>query len=339
MPPIPSQRIYFLPVLGLILFFSANILRAEESITRPPETPSLKAAEHFHSGLAHWKTGNREGAILEWQRALEIDPTLSEARFNLDNARRDQQILEQRQSCFESDTTLDCMLSGNRLAKDPPENMIESLDNYHLSLNSHSHDPKSYRMQGDLDSRMNDYAGQVTRLQKYLQQNPNDAMSYYNLGLAYRSLRHYESAVAPLQKAATLNPAMVEAHHALGGVLLQLNMGEKAVHAYQEVVRLRPQTVSSYFNLALAEKSAGNTEEAIEAYLKALSINANDPAIHLNLGAAYDQLGRGPEAIRHTLKAVDLFNQVEQPRKVAQASHNLDYYSQKYNISLPATRY
>ncbi len=322
------MRIYFLILVFVSLFISPQVLLAEPQNGVP--TNELNAAASFQKGVDLWHSGHREEAVSAWERAVELDPNLTEAHYNLGVALRDQQVLSDQKNCFGKDDVIECLSSKNHLSHGPSTQLEKALRSLKEASRLKPDHPKAIYMKGVIEGQLERYDSAQSSLIQHLKKFPKDAQGHYLLCAAHRAKGEFESAISSCKRAITEKPGFTEAHHMLGMIFLSLERSEDAIPAFKEVVRLQPGMQSGWFNLGLAYGGQGLFLDAIDAYKRALDIGPANGAINLNLGAAYDELGEGSKAIEFTRAARELFSEKLEWRQVARADENLNIFMNKY---------
>ncbi|QPJ63064.1 MAG: tetratricopeptide repeat protein [Candidatus Nitronauta litoralis] len=318
-------RIHILIIASL--FFSPHCLMAEQFGV---VTNELKAAARFKEGVDLWHSGHRNNAVLAWEKAIELDPKLTEAHYNLGVALRDKEILSDQENCLEKDDILQCLSAKSNLSHGPATQLEKALRSLKEASRLNPDHPKAVYMKGVIEGQLERYDTAKTSLIQHLDKHPKDAQGHYLLCAAYRAQREFNNAIASCEQAVVEKPGYLEANHMLGMIYLSLERSEDAVTAFKEVVRLQPGLQSGWFNLGLAYSGQDSFIEAIDAYKRALDIGPANGAINLNLGAAYDELGRGSRAIAFTRTARELFSEKQEWRQVARAEQNLNRFLNKY---------
>jgi tetratricopeptide (TPR) repeat protein len=127
-----------------------------------------------------------------------------------------------------------------------------------------------------------DYGKAITLWQKVIQQSPQSAEAYYNLGLSYHYAIDLEKAIAAYQEALRLNPNYDSAYINLGLLQLQIGKGVEAEKLFRKVLTLpdRYETPASshtiaYYNLAVILSRTEKRQEALKLVQNALVITPN----------------------------------------------------------------
>lgn len=101
-------------------------------------------------------------------------------------------------------------------------------------------------------------------------------------------------------------PDRAIAYKNLGNAALNQGKLEEAIAYYQQGIELEPNEAISYYHLAIAFHQQDKLEEAIAFYEQFLKFNANDPIAWNNLGNALQRQGKFAEAIDCYQKSLTL---------------------------------
>jgi tetratricopeptide (TPR) repeat protein len=167
---------------AMVNYFNEQRKRDEEAKARERKE---QAREANNRGAALYHRGAYEAAVLEFQRALEIDSKMAEAHNNLGLAYSQIKKNKEAVEAFKRALALD---SG----------MGEAYNNlgllYHLGA---------------------EYGKAVQMFQTSLEKNANPSAAYTNLGNSYYEAKKFKEAVAAWQKALEFNPLNKDAKRAL----------------------------------------------------------------------------------------------------------------------------
>ncbi|MEW5800713.1 MAG: tetratricopeptide repeat protein [bacterium] len=184
------------------------------------------AKSHLQAGIAKLQDHADEDAIMEFKKALILDPRSADAYYYL-------ALAEQRMG------HLDDAVEGYRAA---------------LKIN-----PESYGAVFNLAvvySLQRKYDLAMERYQEALNIFPDDPELHYNMALCYDLRGKASKAIPEYQKACQLDPRMVDAYLQLAALYERLNMDAEAKNEYQKVLKIAPDQETAKKNLAIltAEK-------------------------------------------------------------------------------------
>jgi len=139
-----------------------------------------------------------------------------------------------------------------------------------------------------------------------LDQEPNHAQTWGNLGLALQAQGQLGEAMAAYRRAVVLQPDYAEAYCNLGKALKDQGQIAAAIAAYRQAVRINPNYSAAYNNLGNALREIGELDAAIVACRQAIALHPDFPAAYSNLGNALNDKGQIDLAIDAYRQAIAL---------------------------------
>jgi len=232
------------------------------------------AAGHICLGVVNSGTGKYREAAVEYQRAVELDPTDESAMIGLASA-------------FEHQGAID-----------------EAEKVYLRSIEAHPQSYVSYNALGTFYFRRSENEKALQMFQKVTELAPENHIGYVNLGAVYSELGRYSEAVEPLRKSILLRPSY-GAYANLGTSYFAVHNFAEAASSYTEATKLDPQQHIAWGNLGEAQFYAGKRDEAFRAYRKAielaereLQVNPHDSNVLSDMSEYYSMLGDRKPALR-----------------------------------------
>ncbi len=262
-------------------------------------------------GNSYKAVGRIDQALVELTRAVQINPTLPEARTNLGNiyllkGQVEQAIYEYRQalSILPNDPkTLNnlgnAFLQQNQLQQ-AAQAYLRALQQDPAMTEAHRNLAHVYRLQGLTNKAME-------HLQTAVQLAPEEADNYLHLGRLYFEMKNLSAAQETLLKALTYNPFLTAARIELGNVYLEMNRTDWAIEEFQAAAQTDDvMALYAWFGLASAYHQEKRYSEAIAAYQEVLIRDGRNTAALQNLGNALLEAGRIDEAILAYQKALQI---------------------------------
>ena len=127
--------------------------------------------------------------------------------------------------------------------------------------------------------------------------DPDDATSYYQLGLRYLRNDEADLAVMALRRAITLRPDLDEAHLFLGLAYTSVGTYASAEVEYLRAIALRPTNPEAYNYLGLVYHQQQRYRQALQAYRQAIAQAPEYAVAYVNLAASHEALGQVDEAL------------------------------------------
>jgi len=281
----------------------------------------MQADAHTNLGYAFAQQGRIDEAIVQFHKALQIEPRHAPAHYNLGvslaQTRRWDEAMAQYQEALQikpDNAAAHCSLG---IAFSQKGRADDALSQFQLALQA---DPNYAPAQFNLGNALLQ-AGKVdeaiTRFQNVLQIHPGYAPAYYNLGEAFLEAGKVDEAIVYYQKAfATeadpnetlqIPPDYAKAHYNFGNALLQKGKTDEAITQYQSALQINPRYADAHLNIGGILMQKGKIDEAITQFQQELQIAPNSPQALNNLAWL---LATCPNpALRNGRKAVELATQ------------------------------
>jgi tetratricopeptide (TPR) repeat protein len=233
---------------------------------------SDNAVAHNNLGNALFKTGNVDGAMVHYQKALQIRPDYAAAHNNFGIA---------------------LFRKGN---------VDEAIAQYQMALQINPDDAEAHNNFGIALLRLSNVDEAMAHFQKVLQINPDYADAHNNLGTALLQKGSVDEAITHFHTALQIKPDSAEASYNLGNALLQKGKVDEAMIHFQKALQINPDDSEACCHLGNALLQKGRVEEAIAHFQKALQIKPDSVEVLNNLAWL---LATGPDAhLRDGVQAV-----------------------------------
>ena len=267
---------------------------AEKAKAQAIVEQSRKATEANPNDATAWtnlgealrRTGDLLGAQQAQEKALQINPKLTEAKLGLALIKKDQ----------------------GKIAEVIPE------------LRTIAEEGKSasaYFRLGHLLYEQKDFSGAEAACRQSIALNPNYTEAHYNLGVVLYTQGKLDGAIASYQTAIRINPNFALVHNNLGIALSAQGKLDSAIDSFQTAIRINPNFALIHYNLGITLQAQGKLDSAINSFQTAIRINPNLEDAHFNLGLAFGKQGRKSDAIAQFQKARPLYQQKGDTKEVA----------------------
>jgi len=129
--------------------------------------------------------------------------------------------------------------------------------------------------------------------------NPNDPLSWSNLGLAYDALEDYEKASKAYDQALKVEPTYFDATFNLAVAFNKLKRYEDAAKMFGRAMELKPDFADSWYGRGQVWLTKGDFPKAIADFEKFAQMNTTEPKdkIQSSLGMAYAGAGQNDRAM------------------------------------------
>ncbi|MGF1671225.1 MAG: tetratricopeptide repeat protein [Balneolaceae bacterium] len=152
---------------------------------------------------------------------------------------------------------------------------------------------------------MDNIKDQIDTILLELEQNPEDAGSWNDLGIGYFLLGKYQDSIDALKKAIRLNTDNETYHFNLANSFDSSDQLLHAIDHYLHAINIRPDHIPSLNNLADLYEVTGEVEKAHELFTYLTKINPDDPLSFFNLGNFMLRQNQHITAVRNYEKALE----------------------------------
>ncbi len=250
----------------LLIFYSAGVVQRntvwkdEVSLWSDAKKKSPNLVRPYNNlGEAYDKRGKYDKAIVEFEAALQLNPTYFFALNNLGNVYGKQKNYPTAIVYFE------------KALKQKPD---YSPAHYNLARGLH--------LMGKPDAAIQSY-------RRAIQFNPYFEQAFYNLANLLLEVRKPKKAITNFIEFLKMQPDHARARFGLGNAYAVQGQLDLAYAEYQRSAALDPAFVFPQVNMANIEMQKGNIKRAIEIYNGVLSRNPKLAGIHKNLGMIFYQ--------------------------------------------------
>jgi tetratricopeptide (TPR) repeat protein len=246
---------------------------AQSDCGKAIEMANAGAEGHVCLGTLLRGTGENEKAVVEFQRALQLDPTAEDAYIGMAQAYAALNKLDDAEKTY--------------------QRFIELRPQYYRGYNMLA---SFYIQQAQYDKAAQIY-------QQAIRLAPENSQLYYNLGGAYLFLGKDNDAISALQQSIKIRPT-ANAYSNLGTAMFRGRRFGEAASNYREALKLEDHTYELWGNLGDSYFFNGQRQEGLKAYgkelelaLDRLKVNPHDAALLGDIATCYAQLGRRDQAL------------------------------------------
>jgi tetratricopeptide (TPR) repeat protein len=227
-------------------------------------------------GLALSAKGDVDGAIRCYRTAIDCDPKLTGAHYNLGLA-------------LHGKGDLEGAIRAYRIAIERDPKLTKAHYNLGVAL----------KAQGDLD-------GAIVAYRSAIECDPKFAPAHYNLGNALQAKGDVDGAIPCYRTAIECDPKLALAHCNLGTALKRQGDLDGAITAYRRAIALAPKFAEAHTNLGTALYAKGDVAGAIRCFRTAITCDPKYAKAHGALGQALLKQGHFAEARKEARRALDL---------------------------------
>lgn len=296
-------------LLGVLIVLGASIL---------PAAPSQQALAHLGAGLKLFGLQRYAGAAREFKLALNVDPSLLNARYHLAVSYFRERQFGDSQQQFEQLAATDYRrrwviyyLGRLDLQRGHFNEAIQRFES--LGGRQPLHDELYYL--GSAFLQKGDAKRAVQFLRKEIAFNPRDFRAYYLLGRAYMNLHQTFQAQRQFEESERLHQYYLQGKLELAGCRQQLQAGREREAWARCGSVLQTNDIDKLVAVGMLFGEFSDYGYAVEALRKALALDPESPEINYDLGYTYYQMKDYASASRYSQAALakrpDFFEALE----------------------------
>ena len=172
-------------------------------------------------------------------------------------------------------------------------------------LKSAPRDTDALVYKGQIQIRQNHPDAAVDTLQSALQNDPDNAVAHYQLGLAFDHKHDAARAEAEWRKAVRLNPDLPEAQSALATVELFRGDAAALLETSQQIIKSQPNAADGFLLKCLAETAMHKFNDAQHDAEEGLQRAPQSPAPYVQMGNVQFVQKHYPDAEKYFQQALD----------------------------------
>ena len=296
--------------LALVQVESGDLDQAGIHLRKALEADPELAPARFQLGEVLRRQGRPDEAAEQYRHALRLKPGHAAAHNGLGLILKERQQIEGALEHFRLAVRSD-FLSAEAHANSgtvflQQGQVEEATREFHRALQIEPNNPGVYRSLGVARAGLGRHPQAVSDFRQAISLKPDDAEAHYNLGLSQNELGRQEEAIRAFEKAIELRPDYAEAHSSLGVTHGQAGRLPEAVKAFRQAVKIDPDYGEAYSNLGLVLGQLGQWREAAAALAQVIRIDPGDVQTRLKLGLAYGQAGEFQQAVEAFQKAIEV---------------------------------
>jgi tetratricopeptide (TPR) repeat protein len=256
------------------------------------------APYHGNLGVALQKSGNLEGAALEYGEALRLDPNFADAASNLGSALYELKRFEEALPHLEAAVTLNPSHAAAHLnlgvTLHALGRTVDGLSHAHQAVQLNPCEDTILKFAGLLIESAHGADG-IPYFHGLIARNPSNPAAYQALGDCYVSQSLLREAAPHYWKTLQLKPDAPRAANNLGLCLAEAGFQAEAVPLYRRALEIRPDDAHVWTNLGLALHDLGETDASLECQNRALALQPGYPKALLNRSLCLLEKGKMAE--------------------------------------------
>ena len=270
----------------------------------------MKAEDYFERGNAKLHKGDLDGALADYDKAIELNPDYVVAYNNrgftkskkgdLDGA------LADCDKAIELNPDYAVAYNNRGIAKWHKGDLVGALADYDKAIELNPDHAGAYNNRGFTKSNKGDLDGALADYDKAIELNPDHAGAYNNRGFTKSNKGDLDGALADCDKAIELDPDYARAYNNRG--IAKLHKGDLAgaLADYDKAIELKPRFAEAYINRGFTKSNKGDLAGALADYDKAIELNPDHAGAYNNRGIAKWHKGDQDGAITDFDKVIEL---------------------------------
>ncbi len=275
------------------------------------ESPLDDVAYNNH-GLVRYDQGDKQGAIADFSKAVELNPRNATAYCNRGIAHADLGDKRSALSDFDTALTIDPNLAiaynHRGLVYSDLGDKRQAIADYSEALRIQPDYATAYFNRGAARSKIGDFQGAIADYSEAIRLKPDYANAYFNRGFAYQQTGDKAAAIADYDEALQADAQFAAAYNNRGFVRYEVGDTAGAIADFDRALRLNPDFTNAYNNRGVVYSRLHDYEAAIADFDRAIAISPTFANAYHNRGLARSKLGDTSGAIKDLQAAVRHFS-------------------------------
>lgn len=250
--------------------------------------PQMIPFAYSNRGLAYWANGEYGKALVDLNRAVELEPTDFKAYNSrglvlIDAGQPDKAIadFDRAIALFANDPSA-YYNRGNAYRKLGESD--RALADFSVAIAMNPDDMKARNNRGLVLQERGDFEGALAEYNDAMALRPDDWMSLNNRGLLLSALGESDRALADFNDALRHNPEENTVYINRGLAFSAKGLDSEALADFAHAIRLKPDDSRAYNNRALILVKQGEFAAALRDFDRALELVPADASVHFNRG-------------------------------------------------------
>jgi tetratricopeptide (TPR) repeat protein len=253
-----------------------NINAARQDIDQIMKLDSGLAEIHELRGEVHYMLNQTRQARDEWDECLQIDPQnsvclmrLAELLIAAQNYDRALKLVNRQLEIDNNDAQ--AYFAKGIIVRDHYQDTALALQYYQNAIDLDQGYYEAIDMMAVTLTAMNDTLAKFY-YNRMLEMRPNDAKTYYKLGVYYMNQGEINRALEAYSKAIQLNPRDADSYYNLAYMHVELQQYSKAREYFNQAIRFEDRNYKAYYGRGFTFEVVGDIANARKDYEKALEI-------------------------------------------------------------------
>lgn len=255
--------------------------------------PDPRANVHYQEAVNLRKAGNLQEALIESDRAIDLNPQLAEAYEVrgqiLCNLARYREAIEVFTKLIQltSPNNIDAYRRRAEAYIAIGELRTGAYGDLTVAIRQDPTNPELYLLRSQLFSRVGSTEEAVADCTRAIELDDDNARYYAARGLAHCDSGNVDRALADFDRAAARDPNCTLVYMGRGLCYAATNDDEAALQAFTKASEINPQHVSAHYERGRTLARLKRYDEAIMAFERGIAIQPGDPELHIQRALAH----------------------------------------------------
>ncbi|MCC5619797.1 serine/threonine-protein kinase [Nostoc sp. CHAB 5715] len=293
---------------GVNKYDARNYEGAVEDFNQAIELDPKNALAYNKRGDAYYRLGDYEQAQADSSQAILLNPQDANAYFDrgfaLSELSKYKEAIADYTQAIKLNSQDAYAYYGRGLARTQLKDNKGAIGDFSKAIALKPQYTEPYLQRGIIHRRIRQRLEAIQDFDTVIKINPSDAKAYYQRGLTQSINKQKYAALKDYTDAININPKYIEAYLNRGDVYSDLGDNLEATEDYNTILQIDPKFSAAYIHRGTHRFSFGDYKGAIEDYSEALKLNPNDLAAYNNRGNAYLELGNKKAANQDYSRAI-----------------------------------
>jgi len=261
-------------------------------------------------GAAYGAKGEHDRAILDYNKAIEINPRDAQPYNNRGNAYQnkgeyDRAILDYNKA-IEINQKFALAYCNRGIAYEAKGEHERAILDCTKAIEINPKLAEAYVNRGSAYEAKGEHERAILDCTKAIEINPRYAKAYNNRGIAYEAKGEHDRAISDYTKAIEIDPRCAAAYYNRGSAYVAKGEHDRAISDCTKAIEIDPRDADAYYSRGISYHLKAQYDLAISDYTKAIEINPRYADAYYNRGSAYKVKGEHDRAISDYTKAIDI---------------------------------